>query len=122
MPSAAESMLSDVRELAPSLAARAAEHDAARRLSPALVAELKALGVFRMLVPRSHGGLEIDFPSSVEILAAVAAGDGATGWSVRSCSRWRGWWRPRRGWSTCATPPAAAARCMRSRRYNDGCA
>jgi len=82
MPSAAERMLSDVRELAPSLAARAAEHDAARRLSRALVAELKALGVFRMLVPRSHGGLEIDFPSSVEILVALAAADGATGWSV----------------------------------------
>jgi len=62
MIGAAERIFSDVRELAPSLAARAPGHDAARRLSPALVVELKAIGLFRMLVPRSHGGLEIDFP------------------------------------------------------------
>src|SRR6185503_13139460 len=82
MPTAAERILANVRELAPSLAARAPEIENARRLPPALVDELKALGVFRMLVPRSHGGLEIDFPPSVDVLAALAAADGATGWTV----------------------------------------
>jgi alkylation response protein AidB-like acyl-CoA dehydrogenase len=35
-----------------------------------------------MLVPKSQGGLEIEFPPSVDILAALAAADGATGWTV----------------------------------------
>ncbi len=35
-----------------------------------------------MLTPRSHGGLEIDFPDSMEIIEAIAAADGATGWTV----------------------------------------
>jgi indole-3-acetate monooxygenase len=81
-PSAADRILSDVRDLAPSLAARAAEIEAGRRLPPHLVDELKALGLFRMMVPKSHGGLEIEFPQSIDILAALAAGDGATGWTV----------------------------------------
>src|SRR5262245_60492842 len=82
MPSSAERILTDVRDFAPSLSARAAEIEAGRRLPPQLVDELKALGLFRMMVPKSHGGLEIDFPKSVDILAALAAADGATGWTV----------------------------------------
>ena len=82
MTTAAERILAGVRDLAPSLAARAPQSEAARRLSPELVNELKAVGLFRMLVPKSHGGLEIEFPPSVDILAALAAADGATGWTV----------------------------------------
>jgi alkylation response protein AidB-like acyl-CoA dehydrogenase len=82
MTTAAERLLADLRDFAPSLAARAPQIEAARRLPPDLVKELKALGLFRMLVPRSHGGLEIDFPPSIDILAALAAADGATGWTV----------------------------------------
>jgi hypothetical protein len=82
LTTAAEKILSDVRDFAPSLTARAAEIETARRLPPALVKELETLGLFRMLVPQSHGGLEISFPPSIDILAALAAADGATGWTV----------------------------------------
>lgn len=82
MGPAAVRILSAVRELAPALAARAQELESVRRLPLDLVAELKSIGLFRMLVPRSHGGLELEFPPSVDILAALAAADGATGWSV----------------------------------------
>jgi alkylation response protein AidB-like acyl-CoA dehydrogenase len=41
-----------------------------------------AAGLFRMLTPRSHGGLEIDLPLSMEIIETIAAADGATGWTV----------------------------------------
>ena len=82
MTTAAEKILSDVRDFAPSLAARAPEIETARRLPPALVKQLEGLGLFRMLVPKSHGGLEIPFPPSIDILAVLAAADGATGWTV----------------------------------------
>jgi alkylation response protein AidB-like acyl-CoA dehydrogenase len=74
-------LVADVRDVAPRISARAAEIEAARRIPPDLVNELRALGLFRMLVPRSHDGLEIDFPLSVDILAELAAADGATGWT-----------------------------------------
>jgi indole-3-acetate monooxygenase len=82
MTAVLEKILSDVREFAPSLSAHAADIEAARRLPPELVKELAALGVFRMLVPQSHGGFEIPFPPTIDILAALAAADGATGWTV----------------------------------------
>jgi alkylation response protein AidB-like acyl-CoA dehydrogenase len=71
MPTAADRILSDVRDFAPSLASRAAEIEAGRRLPPGLVEELKRLGLFRMLVPKSHGGLEIEFPPTIDILAQL---------------------------------------------------
>ena len=35
-----------------------------------------------MLTPKSHGGMEIDFPTSMEIIEAIGEADGATGWTV----------------------------------------
>ena len=42
--------------------------------------KLRSIGVFRMLAPRSHGGLELDLPAAVEILTALARIDGSVGW------------------------------------------
>src|SRR5262249_14688538 len=44
--------------------------------------ELKAAGLFRMLVPRSHGGDEIGLLPSMEVLEALAVADGSTGWTT----------------------------------------
>ena len=35
-----------------------------------------------MFVPRSHGGLEIDLPSGLEVFEAFARVDESTGWTV----------------------------------------
>jgi hypothetical protein len=40
---------------------------------PELLDPLNGIGLFGMLVPRSQGGLEIDFPPSIDILAALRA-------------------------------------------------
>jgi len=73
MPSDSDRILWAIRDLAPSLAARADEIELARTLPIDLVRELCSIGLFRMLVPRSHGGLEIEFPSSLDILTELAA-------------------------------------------------
>lgn len=82
MATQAETLLKAVRELAPKISARSAEIEAGRRLPPDLLADLIAAGVFRMLTPKSHGGMEIDFPASVEIIETIAEADGAAGWTV----------------------------------------
>jgi alkylation response protein AidB-like acyl-CoA dehydrogenase len=71
-----------VRALAPALSARSAEIEAQRRIPPDLLNQLIEAGLFRMLTPRTHGGLEIDLPASMEIIEMVAAADGAAGWTV----------------------------------------
>jgi indole-3-acetate monooxygenase len=82
MANQAETLLTAVRDLAPRISACSVEIESARRMPPDLLAELIAAGVFRMLTPRSHGGMEIDFLTSMEIIETIAAADGATGWTV----------------------------------------
>ncbi len=78
----AKILLGSIRDLAPSISARSAEIDASRRLPLDLLAQLTAAGCFRMFVPKSHGGLDIDVPASMEIIEAIATADGSAGWVV----------------------------------------
>mgnify|MGYP003633809815 CR=1 FL=1 len=50
-------LIANVRALAPELAARAAEMEEVRRLPADLAAKLAKAGVFRMITPKSFGGL-----------------------------------------------------------------
>jgi alkylation response protein AidB-like acyl-CoA dehydrogenase len=74
--------LEAVAALAPVIAARSGESERARRVPPDLVEKLTAAGCFRMLVPRSHGGTELDFPSEMRVIEELARADGSVGWTV----------------------------------------
>ena len=78
----AQKLLLTIQDMAPAIRERGAEIEAARELPADLLADLVNAGCFRMFVPRSHGGLEIDLASSLEILEALARADGSTGWTV----------------------------------------
>jgi alkylation response protein AidB-like acyl-CoA dehydrogenase len=82
MTQEAKTLLESIRHLAPSIRTRSAEIDAGRRLPLDLLAQLTAVGCFRMFVPKSHGGLDVDFPTSMEIIETLAAANGSTGWVV----------------------------------------
>ncbi|MCP3104616.1 acyl-CoA dehydrogenase family protein [Myxococcus sp. K15C18031901] len=75
-----QSMLSTVEALAPDLSARSDEIEAARRLPQDLVDTLTRAGVFRMMVPREYGGLELPPTQSFQVIEALARADGAAGW------------------------------------------
>jgi indole-3-acetate monooxygenase len=76
----ADRLLADIRDLAPDITARAADIEAARRIPLDLVEALRTIGIFRMFVPRSHGGLELDLPTVVEIIGALGRIDGSVAW------------------------------------------
>src|SRR6202167_6054282 len=82
MNSQAQRILTDIEELAPHIVARAAETEAGRRIPVDVIESLRSIGVFRMLVPRSHGGLELDLPAALDVLLALARIDGSLGWTV----------------------------------------
>jgi alkylation response protein AidB-like acyl-CoA dehydrogenase len=73
-------VLADVQALAPEITARAAELETGRRVPLDLVDELRSMGIFRALVPRSHGGLELDMPAAIRIVDALCRIDGSIGW------------------------------------------
>jgi len=78
--SEAARLLIAVRNLAPELAARAEEIEAGRRVPGDIVNTLRRIGIYRMLVPRSHGGLELSVPDVVPVLEALSAAESSVGW------------------------------------------
>jgi alkylation response protein AidB-like acyl-CoA dehydrogenase len=82
MTNAVDHMLAEIRKLAPEIPSRAAEIKTARRMPPDLVDKLKEIGLYRMFVPRSHGGLELDFPEGVRATAELGKIEGSLGWTA----------------------------------------
>jgi alkylation response protein AidB-like acyl-CoA dehydrogenase len=82
MTNTATRLFADIKELAPEIASRTPEIEAARGIPPDLVRTLKSIGVFRMFVPRSHGGLELDLATGLEVIRTLARIDGSVGWTA----------------------------------------
>jgi alkylation response protein AidB-like acyl-CoA dehydrogenase len=82
----AEDIAAGVARLAPIISARAAGIEAARRIPDDLWTELKDVGCLRMLLPRSHGGLEVALPDALPILAALSRADASVAWTVANCA------------------------------------
>ncbi len=65
------------------LVARAADQiDRERRIPPEIADELIAEGLFRLLLPRSLGGAELDHPSFLKIVRKFAEADASTAWCI----------------------------------------
>ena len=77
-----KTILAGIRELAPEIRERAAEIEAAREIPPDLLDRLKSIGLFRIFVPRSHGGLELDLADGLAVITALARLDGSIGWTA----------------------------------------
>jgi alkylation response protein AidB-like acyl-CoA dehydrogenase len=77
---AADRILSQIGDLGPTIAARAAEAEGARRIPADILQMLRSAGIFRMTVPQIHGGLELDFPTLARVLKTLAKIDGSIGW------------------------------------------
>lgn len=79
-------LLDGLGKLAPDITARGAQIEAGRRIPHDLVEALRSRGFFRMLVPQSHGGLELDLPSALDVIRALGRIDGSVGWNVMASS------------------------------------
>ena len=75
-----------VREIAPALAAAAAEIDRRRELPAAIVDALIERGLFRLLLPRALGGAELLPAQYVPIIEELAKTDASTAWCVNQNS------------------------------------
>jgi alkylation response protein AidB-like acyl-CoA dehydrogenase len=73
--------LEAVRLLSDEVAARAPETEAARSVPDDLVARIGRAGVFRMFVPRSLGGPEVDPVTACAVIEELSRADGSTGWT-----------------------------------------
>jgi indole-3-acetate monooxygenase len=80
MTASVDSVLRAVRELASEIAARAGEIEAARRVPKDLLDKLTAAGCFRLLLPKSHGGMGADLPGAMRVFEQLSRCDASVGW------------------------------------------
>ncbi|TDB86798.1 flavin-dependent monooxygenase [Actinomadura sp. KC216] len=73
-------VLETVRGLLPGIAERARSVDEKGRIPAETVRDLTAAGVFRMLQPTRYGGAEDDPVAFYEVIRAISAACGSTGW------------------------------------------
>src|SRR5688572_13527759 len=81
-------VLEAARQLAPMVRENADQIDAARELPKPVFHALADAGLYLMAVPRAVGGLEIDFPTYVQVLEELAKADASTAWTVSQGANW----------------------------------
>ena len=77
-----EGLLDAVKGLAPALRAASVEIERGRTLTEPLVQAMVDAGLYRMLLPRSLGGGELDPLTYFEIVEALAQAESTAAWSV----------------------------------------
>src|SRR4051794_16267213 len=85
-PAAATDQIARARKLAPLLEAAAPRIDAARELPPDVLDAMHAAGMFRLLVPHSVGGAELDPATYIQCVEAIASGDASVAWCMNQGS------------------------------------
>jgi len=75
-------VLAAIQDLAPTIRARAAEIEQARRLPADLAGALATAGAFRMVVPRDVGGLELEPDAMLRVIETAGNADASVGWCV----------------------------------------
>jgi alkylation response protein AidB-like acyl-CoA dehydrogenase len=73
-------LLARARAIAELARARALATEAERRVAEDMIAHMREAELFRVMQPRDHGGFELGFDVFFQVVAAIAAGCGSTGW------------------------------------------
>ena len=76
------SVISRAQALRPMVAAAADETEERRRLAPALLDKLHEAKMFRLLMPRTTGGIETDPITFFHVIETISSGDASTAWCL----------------------------------------
>jgi alkylation response protein AidB-like acyl-CoA dehydrogenase len=79
---AGDALLDALMAMVPDLRDRAAGAEAQGRIPEDTVEALKAAGVFRAVVPKRYGGLELPYPYIPQIFRILGRGCSSTSWSM----------------------------------------
>jgi len=74
------------RELFPTIRSAADQIEADRELPRPLFETLADAGLFKLALPRTIGGAELDLPTYIQVLEEIAKADASTAWIVNQCA------------------------------------
>ena len=86
-----EELLTRARTLGPLIREHATLSEQRRRLAPEVIAGLRTNGMFRLLLPKSLGGLEVDPVTCALVVEEIAGFDSAAGWALQAGNT-GAWW------------------------------
>ncbi len=75
-----EELVARARAIVPKLAERAERCERERRIPQESIDELKAAGLFQILMPRAYGGFELDFSVYARVAIEIGRGCASTAW------------------------------------------
>lgn len=96
-PGVATDYIARARQIAPLLEAAAPRIDAAHELPRDVLDAMHGAGMFRLLVPCSLGGAELDPATYIQCVEAIASGDASVAWCMNQgsgCSMSAGYLQP----------------------------
>ena len=70
------------REATPAILAAAAQIEVGREIPDSLYAQLQNAGLYRLLIPQSLNGAELDPQAFVEVIETIAKADASTAWCI----------------------------------------
>jgi indole-3-acetate monooxygenase len=89
-----DQILGKARGLGPLIREHADLAEQRRRPAPEVVAGLRQAGLFRLLLPRSLGGFELDPATCALVVEEIAGFDSAAGWALQAGNE-GAWWAAR---------------------------
>jgi indole-3-acetate monooxygenase len=78
----AQPVVAAARAIQPALRQYVAEMEREQRFPAALVEQLRAAGFYRLMIPRSLGGLEVDPLTYLRVAELLSEGLGSVGWNI----------------------------------------
>src|SRR5919109_1566987 len=81
-----QSPLDAARKLVPMIRSCADQIEANRELPRPLFEALADTGLFKLSLPRTLGGAELDLPTYVQVLEEIGKADASTGWIINQCA------------------------------------
>jgi alkylation response protein AidB-like acyl-CoA dehydrogenase len=81
-----DELIARIRDLRPLIENNAAQGEADRRVVEESITALTDAGIFKVAQPRRYGGYQASVRTMLDVSAAVAEGDGGTGWVVALCN------------------------------------
>lgn len=81
-----DAILAAAAALRPVIRGYQEEIERERRIPPALMEQLRAAGLYRMMVPRELGGAQLDLLTCFHAIELAAEGDGSVGWNIATSS------------------------------------
>jgi alkylation response protein AidB-like acyl-CoA dehydrogenase len=77
-----QTMVQDALAIQPELRRHRDQIEAEQRFPAELVGQMKEAGFYRMVVPRSLGGLQVDPITYTRVVELLAEGVGSVGWNL----------------------------------------